>query len=132
LDMGNIDTDKMYDIVMKFDWGNGESPDIYHDPETRKNSITYRTNLARLMEALINEGKTDKARKVIELAMTKMPIEYYDFYTLVEPFAAGYYELGDKQKARDILTKLSKKYQESLTYFNGLRISDQNDYHMDI
>jgi len=132
LDMGYIDTDKMYDIVMQFDWGNGESPNIYHDPETRKNSITYRTNLARLMEALINEGKTDKARKVIELAMTKMPIEYYDFYTLVEPFAAGYYELGDKQKARDILTKLSKKYQESLAYFNGLRISDQNDYHMDI
>lgn len=132
LDMGYIDTDKMYDIVMKFDWGNGESPNIYHDPETRKNSITYRTNLARLMEALINEGKTEKARKVIELAMTKMPIEYYDFYTLVEPFAAGYYELGDKQKARDILTKLSKKYQESLAYFNGLRISDQNDYHMDI
>lgn len=132
LDMGYIDTDKMYDIVMQFDWGNGESPNIYHDPETRKNSITYRTNLARLMEALINEDKTDKARKVIELAMTKMPIEYYDFYTLVEPFAAGYYELGDKQKARDILTKLSKKYQESLTYFNGLRISDQNDYHMDI
>jgi hypothetical protein len=25
LDMGQIDSDKMYDIVMKWDWGNGES-----------------------------------------------------------------------------------------------------------
>ena len=73
--MGQIDSDKMYNIVMKWDWGNGESPNIYHDPETRKNSISYRTNLSRLMEQLINEGKTDKAKKVIELAMTKMPLK---------------------------------------------------------
>jgi hypothetical protein len=132
LDMGHIDTDKMYDIVMKWDWGNSEDPNIYHDPETRKNSITYRTNLARLMEALINEGKKDKARKIIDLAMTKMPLEYYNFYTLVEPFASGYYELGEKGKARDILTKLSKKYQENLDYYKGLSPSEQNDIHVDI
>src|SRR5690606_27729757 len=72
LDMGHIDTDKMYDIVMKWDWGNSESTDIYHDPETRKNSITYRTNLARLMEKLIEEGKKDKAKDIVNLAMTKM------------------------------------------------------------
>jgi hypothetical protein len=33
--MGQIDADKMYK-VMKWDWGNSESPNIYHDPETRK------------------------------------------------------------------------------------------------
>jgi hypothetical protein len=132
LDMGYIDTDKMYDIVMKWEWGNGESPDIYHDPETRKNSITYRTNLARLMESLINEGKRDKAQKVIELAMKQMPIEYYDFYTLVEPFAQGYYQLGQKEKARDILTKLSAKYKDNLDYYKGTRVSEQNENHMDI
>lgn len=126
LDMGYIDTDKMYDIVMKWDWGNSDSPDIYHDPETRKNSITYRTNLARLTEALLNEGKNEKARKVIELAMAKMPIEYYNFYTLIEPFAAGYYELGETQKARDILTRLTKKYHENLDYYKGLRTNEQN------
>ena len=47
MDMGQIDADKMYDIVMKWDWGNSESNKIYHDPETRRNSITYRTNLSR-------------------------------------------------------------------------------------
>src|SRR5690606_27759063 len=48
-DMGRIDSEKMYDIVLGWDWGNSGSPDIYHDPETRKNAITYRSNLARLV-----------------------------------------------------------------------------------
>lgn len=132
LDMGQIDADKMYDIVMKWDWGNSESPKIYHDPETRKNSISYRTNLARLMEQLINEGKKDKAKKIIDLAMTKMPIDYFGYYTLVEPFAAGYYEIGEKDKARETLTKLIGKYQEDLNYFGGLKTSEQEANYMDI
>jgi len=36
LDMGQIDSDKMYGIVMKWDWGNSGSSKIYHDTETRK------------------------------------------------------------------------------------------------
>src|SRR5690606_6142623 len=43
-EMGRIDSDLMYDIVQKWAWGNSGSPDIYHDPETRKNSISYRSN----------------------------------------------------------------------------------------
>lgn len=132
LDMGQIDTDKMYDIVMKWDWGNGESPNIYHDPETRKNSITYRTNLARLMEQLINEGKTEKAKKIIDLAIEKMPLEYYGFYTMLEPFAAGYYEVKETGKARDILSKLIVKYQENLKYYSTLKSNEQVDLYGDI
>ncbi|WP_306353407.1 DUF2723 domain-containing protein [Flavobacterium sp. '19STA2R22 D10 B1'] len=132
LDMGQIDTDKMYDIVMRWDWGNSGSPKIYHDPETRKNSISYRTNLARLMDKLINEGKTDKAKKVIDLAMTQMPLEYFDYYTLLEPFAGGYYEINEKEKARALLDQLSKKYQENLVYFSGLKSKEQEAYFVDI
>lgn len=132
LEMGYLDSDKMFNIVMKWDWGNSGNPKMYHDPETRKNGITYRTNLARLMETLINEGKNDKAEKVIELAMTKMPIEYFEYYTLVEPFAQGYYEIGKKDKARAILKQLIAKYQEELTYFSGFKSSDQRSMAVDI
>lgn len=132
MDMGQIDSDKMYDIVMKWDWGNSGSTKIYHDPETRKNSITYRTNLARLMEQLINEGKTKKAKDIIDLAMKEMPIDQFGFYTFLEPFAGGYYEVGEKQKARDILTKVSKKYQESLTHFKTYTFAKQEDHYIDI
>jgi len=132
LDMGQIDTDKMYNIVMKWDWGNSESPKIYHDPETRKNSISYRTNLARLMEQLINEGKKEKAKNIIDLAMTKMPVEYFGYYSLLDPFAGGYYEVGEKQKARQLLDQLITKYKQDLDYYRELKPSEQNDIMIEI
>ena len=132
LEMGQIDSDKMYNIVMNWQWGNSGTDKIYYDPETRKNGITFRTNLARLMETLIQEGKKEKAEKIIELAMEKMPIDKFDYYTLVEPFAQGYYELGKKDKAREILTKLATKYQEELTFYNGMSANDIYDYRHDI
>jgi hypothetical protein len=132
LDMGKINSDKMYDIVMKWDWGNSELPSIYHDPETRKNSISYRSNLARLMEQLVNEKKIDKAKKVIDLAMTKMPVELFGYYSLVDPFAGGYYAVGETAKARKLLDQLMTKYKENLSYYKGLSASEQNDIAIDI
>ncbi len=132
IDMGQIDTDKMYDIVMKWDWGNGESTKIYHDPETRREAISYRTNLARLMEQLINEDENEKAKKVIELAITKLPLDYYGYYTFLEPFAAGYYELKEPAKARALLAALIKKYQQSLDYYKTLKASEQNEMYVSI
>lgn len=124
-DMGRIDADKMYDIVMAWDWGNSGSPDIYHDTETRRNGITYRSNLARLAEALINRGDNDKAEKVLDLAMEKMPVDYYEYYSLLEPFVIGYYELGKPEKARKVYEAVTKKYQEQLTYHNGFKFNRQ-------
>lgn len=125
LNMGMINSDKLYNNVMKMDWGNSESPSIYHDPETRKNSINYRSFLSRLMNQLIVEGQKDKAKNIIELAMTKMPVEYFDYYSLVEPFAGGYYKIDEKAKARQLLDKLILKYQENLNYYGSLKSSDQ-------
>ena len=132
LDMGQIDSDKMYDIVMKWDWGNGERLNIYHDVETRKNSISYRTNMARLMEQLINEDKKGKAKKIIDLAMTKMPLDYYNYYTMVEPFAGGYYAIGEKPKARQIMEQLITKYKENLKFFSNMKSSEQSALAIDI
>lgn len=131
MDMGQIDADKMYDIVMKWDWGNSNG-NIYHDSETRKNSIGYRSNLSRLMKQLIAEGKMDKAKNVIHLAMTKMPLEKFGYYSLVEPFADGYYKVGEKAKAQELLKKLVQKYKENLNYYGTLSSSDQTDLATDI
>ena len=131
-DMGAIDSEKMNDIVLKWSWGNGDLTTIYHDPETRKNSISYRTNMARLMEQLINEGKIGKAKKIIDLALTKMPLDYYGYYTMAEPFASGYYKLGEKTKARELLERLMTKYKQSLTYYSNIEPSIQNGIASDI
>ena len=131
MDMGGLDTDKMYSIVMKWDWGNSRG-DIYHDPETRKNSISYRSVLSRLMEKLIVEGKIDKAKKVIELSLKEMPVEKFGYYSMVEPFAKGYYAVGEKKKAQQLLKKLIGKYKENLNYYSTLKSFEQADLAIEI
>jgi len=126
-DMGRIDSDLMYDKVMAWDWGNSGG-DIYHDVETRKNGITYRGNLARLMEQLINEEQLEKAEKVADLAMEHMPVDKFGYYTLLEPYITGYYELGKTEKARQLYKDVVKKYQENLTYWSELSIENQTRY----
>ncbi|WP_299397720.1 DUF2723 domain-containing protein [uncultured Gelidibacter sp.] len=127
-DMGRVDSEAMYKQVMAWDWGNSNDPNIYHDVETRKNSITYRGNLARLVEQLINEDKPEKAEKIADLAMKQMPVDYFGFYTLLEPYISGYYEMGRIEKGRKLYKDVSKKYQESLTYYSGLSIDTQTRY----
>ena len=131
-DMGYIDTDKMYNIINKWTWGNAGSDKIYHDPETRKNALSYRNNLSRLMSSLIEEKKFDKAEKVIQIAMKNMPIDYFEYYTTVEPFAEGYYKIGKKEEARKILNQLIKKCQEKITFFNSQSEKQKAFYRMEI
>lgn len=127
-DMGRIDTDKMYNMVTNWDWGNNGDPEMYHDVETRRNSLTYRGNLARLIEALIKEGKLEKAEQIADLAMTKMPVDMFGFYTLLEPYIGAYYELKAPKKARELFLKVSIKYQESLSYYSDLSEKNQSKY----
>ena len=108
--------------MTQWEWGNAESPDIYHDPETRKNSISFRSNLARLAEKLINENKFDKAEKIIDLALEKMPVDYFGYYSLLVPFLDGYYRIKKKEKAQSIFMDLSRKYKSKMRYFKSLEM----------
>ncbi len=130
-DMGRVDSDLMYEKVKKWDWGNS-GKDIYHDPETRKNSITYRGNLARLMEQLLTENKLDKAEEIADIAMTNMPVDYFGYYTLLEPYITAYYEVGNKQKAQKLYKQVAKKYQENLAYYSSLTLANQDRLFEDI
>ena len=132
MDMGQIDSDKMFSIVQKWTWGNGDKTTIYHDPETRKNSISTRTNLSRLMYQLIKEGKVGKAKNIIEMGVTKFPLDYYSYYTMVEPFADGYYQVGETAKARELLNRLMTKYKENLKFYSNLSSSDKGFFRSDI
>ena len=132
MDMGQIDSDKMFSIVHKWTWGNGDKTTIYHDPETRKNSISTRTNLSRLMYQLIKEGKIDKAKNIIEMGVTKFPLDYYGYYTMVEPFTDGYYQVGETKKARELLDRLMTKYKEDLKFYSTLSSSDKGFFRSDI
>jgi DNA-binding SARP family transcriptional activator len=77
------------------------------------------------MEALIDENKIEKAKEIIEMAMTNMPVAYFGYYTFVEPFIDGYYKVGETTKARELFQELKTIYQERLGYYAGTTLDEQ-------
>lgn len=131
-DIGKVNTDVMYENVMKWDWMSYGNPEVYHDSQGRRQSITFRNNLARLVEALMFEGKNEKALKIINLAVEKMPVDIFGYYTFVIPFVDGYYKLGEPKKGRMLAQQVLSKYQEQLEYYSNLKYESLMEFAEDI
>jgi len=126
-DMGRVDAELMYEKVKNWKWG-GSGEDIYHDIETRRNGITYRGNIARLLEQLINDGELEMAEEMADLAMEKMPVDTFGFYSLLEPYMSAYYEIGNDEKGRNLFNDVVRKFQENLIFLSGLSLENQEKY----
>ena len=127
-EMGMIDSEKMMSIVENWNWGIEEGKNIYLDVESRKNSITYRSNISRLVDQLIQENKFVEAENIIDKSMEKMPISDFGYYTLLEPFIRSYYVIEKSEKARRLFDNIAVKYQENLFYYSTLTNSNKNRY----
>jgi hypothetical protein len=64
--------------------------------------------------------------------MEKMPIDKFGFYSLLEPYVLGYYEVGQPKKAKEIYDQLEVIYQEKLLYFSSLKTKEQIDLRREI
>ena len=60
------------------------------------------------MEQLINEDQLDKAENIADLAMQKMPVDKFGYYTLLEPYISAYYEIEKTDKARKLYQDVAK------------------------
>ena len=123
-----IDSEKMISIVDKWNWGVEDKKNIYLDVESRKNSITYRSNISRLVNQLIIENKLIEAEKILDICMQKFPTNKFGYYTLLEPFINSYYRIGKVEKARALFSEIAEKYQENLFYYSGLNNSNKIRY----
>jgi hypothetical protein len=136
--MGKIDTDKMYDNVMnKFTWGRMNEPDVTLDYYTIRtlSVIRFRSLHTRLSLALLEEGDTVKAVKVLDRCMELAPNDVvpYDRFVAGLTFPDGkgntlhheglieaYYMCGETQKANTILEEYNDILTERMTYFQSL------------
>lgn len=123
-DMGRIDSELMYEIVMDWEWGNSDDPSVYIDPQTRAQGISFRSNMARLVEQLIAEQQFDKAENVIDLAVEKMPLKAFRYYAFFEPFIQGYYAVSAVDKAQKLATELLTLYLDHLAYYTTLNAEE--------
>ncbi len=69
-----VDTEKMYDNVMNhFQWGNLSDPRVYIDETVMRMCYTHRRPISQLAINLVQEGKLDKAAKLLAKAEKELP-----------------------------------------------------------
>ncbi len=118
-----FDTEKIYDNVMnKYKYGNVSQEGIYLDETVTRMCYTHRRLLSTLAISLINEGKTDQAKKVLDKCEKELPA-----YNVPHDYACGsidlaraYHLTGQKQKAQQLLDQLWKKSQQYMMWYCSL------------
>jgi len=117
-EMGRINTDIMYENVKNWDWRNITDDNIYLDPETRKNSVSYRNNMERLARTLIEENQLEKAEEILDISIEKMPVHKFGHYSMLISYLDLYYRLDKNEKARKLASELKTVLQENLIYYS--------------
>ncbi len=127
--LGGINIDETYDLLVnKAKWGNLNDPDVYLDPESRRNSIMPKQNYMRLAQALIENNKKDSAIVVLDRCQYFFPNEKipYDIYTL--PFVDAYYEAGAFEKGNEVSEIILNNFEQNLEYYSSLNAHFSKNY----
>ena len=114
--IGLIDTDKLYNYVKNLNWDSFNNRKLYLDNTNRRISISYRTLVSRLSNALINEDKHDKAKEILDLALEKIPFDMYPDQGFSLDMIAGYYDIGDSISARKYIKTILSNLKQTLEY----------------
>ena len=125
---GGVDTERMYDNMMnKFKWGGldtatPENP-LYLDENIRRMCQTTRVMFSQLIAQLLVEGKTDKALAALNTANEKIPAWLIPYESLAIQMSDFYFQLGEKEKATELLMEELNRSIEYLTWYQTLTAS---------
>ena len=124
----SIDSEKMYDNLMnKFRYGGIDKPGIYIDENAMRMCYSHRRIFSQLVQQLLREGKKDKAKAALDYAEKVIPAcnVPYDWTNGAAQMAESYYQLGETEKADEIMKALADKAVEYLTWYLSL---DENRF----
>ena len=135
---GFYNNDVAYDNMMnKFGYGNAGTPGVYYDEENRRHLNTLRAAHAQLALSLIDVGKTDSARKLLEhfdqnvlesnfpYGMTSNRGNQHNRISM--SFLLACYQSGDFKLAKKVSASLKKDLQQQLRYYKGLGETMQDE-----
>jgi hypothetical protein len=131
--VGEVNTSVTYDNLMnKFKWGNVNKPGVYIDETNARMMMSMRNLFSRLALALIQEGKLDSAKHVLDKCMEVLPDEVLAFDMFVVPIADAYYKAGETAKANLIAEKLSNSARDELAYYFSFPDKDLKEIDINI
>lgn len=123
----DFDTEKTYNNVMnRYKFGGLEQPGVYLDETVRRMCYTHRQLMATLAIRLIQEGKIDKAKKVLAKAEKYLPTQSIPMKYIGggADIARAYTLVGDKTNAKKTIEQVWKDAKQYLTYYLSLSKND--------
>ncbi|MFT2008361.1 DUF2723 domain-containing protein [Pontibacter sp. 13R65] len=117
-EISNIHKEVMYENMMKkYNFRNFDRKDIYYDDNYYRFSANARDKFSKLAEAYLAAGDNVRAKEIIDHCFKVMPFETvpYDYYT--PNFIPLLAELGEEERAKQLLEGIVKSSQENLDYF---------------
>ena len=125
----DINTDVMYNNLMNvYTWGNINDPNVYVDQTILRTTkiVKIRNNFGELAKALVKEGKTDKAKEVMERCDSVMPPAMYPVTYFDCDYTEGYYQAGEAETADSILVAGIESVLTELNYYKSLDKQKRN------
>ena len=116
-ELGGIDTQILFPILMEeYKWGN-LNQDIYLDETNLRMTMNFRNNFSRLANELINENEFEKAKEVLDYSMKIMPGDKIPLNYFIHPIIECYYKINSNETANELITELYKIYSSELQYY---------------
>ncbi len=114
-----INTEVMYDNIMnKFKWGGMEIPGTYLDNVFISScALNIRQRCGSLANALVDEGKKDKAVKLLDKCMEVTPQENVPYDVTLYAITMAYYQAGANEKGNALAKKLFANYESNTKYY---------------
>jgi hypothetical protein len=124
-------------MMEKFGYGNAITPGVYYDEENRRHLNTLRAAHAQLALSLIDAGKKDSARNLLEhfdknvqesnfpYGMTSNRGNQHNRISM--SFLLASYESGDQALAAKVAASVKKDLTQQMRYYNSLGESMSNE-----
>lgn len=112
-----VNTDTMFNNMLhKFKWGGIENPKVYLEETNLRMCYTHRFMFVELVEALLEEGKTAKAKEALDYCLKVIPSTTvpHDYYSIA--LANCYYELGEIKAGDAIMEEIGNHCLQTLAW----------------
>ena len=130
--IGRVNTDVLYPILMEeYEWGN-LNQNIYLDETNLRMTMNFRNNFHRLAQQLIIESKYAKAQKVLDYAMELMPGDQVPLNYFTHPIVKSYYDINATNEGELLVSKLNEIYTSELNYFFSFSDNKKDGIYLEI
>ncbi|PVX50071.1 uncharacterized protein DUF2723 [Balneicella halophila] len=132
-----VDTQTMYENVTKnFKWGNINDENVYLDETNLHAAHNTMNKISELADNFIYRDDYQKATEILDLIVEKFPYEkmrYFDsmgrtYRGFWIQLAQRYLIVGDQDKAKAILEKVTREVIAMQEYYTSMSASDQRQY----